>query len=140
MPRRSRPKAFGHFVPEPRQIPDQLAGHRHRSVLEPVELLEFKQSSIKRSGDNPPARGPQVHCECHLPCHLFGFSRVLKGRARCWSRTAGGRISENPPTPGPLVGTLLGEAVKVCGLWGFCFWLTRSLVDPTMLARQMFKC
>ena len=47
VPVRSQAKACNHLLPEPHEIPDELAVHRNRPVLEPMNLLQFEQPTVE---------------------------------------------------------------------------------------------
>ena len=55
MPARGRPQADEHLLPEPHEIPYQLAAHGNRPVVKPVDLVQFQQPAVEGTRHDPTA-------------------------------------------------------------------------------------
>ena len=47
VPHRRGPQPVDDLLPEPHEVPDEFTPHRHRTVLEPVNLLQFDQPPVE---------------------------------------------------------------------------------------------
>ena len=94
-----QPQPPHHLVPEPDEIPDQLAGEQHRPVLEAMNLLQFEEPAVERSRHHPSAGGPQVDCQCYGPRHAPLLLKCGETRVGDSLPAAAVRVDKSPQNP-----------------------------------------
>ena len=83
VPTSREPQPLHHFLPQPRQIPDEPAAERHRPVLEPMNLLEFEQPPVERAGHHPASRSSQIHRQGDRPRHCTCLRGTFPSNREC---------------------------------------------------------